>query len=610
MTTPDSATPAQTVSENKMPRPDVPAYDPVRLELIRNGIGSVVDEMVLTMVRIAYSAIIRDTMDLSSAFCDRQGRVVAQGVSIPLHLGSFPDALEAVLKKFGDDLGPGDVIVMNDPYHGGMHLPDIFLVKPVFVEARMLGFAIVVAHHSDVGGRVPGSTAIDSTEIFQEGLRLPPVKLYHRGVRNEGLFDVMALNSRTPDILKGDLQGQLSAFWIVERGMAQLARHYGIDELECYFQHLLDYSEREARRNIRAMPDGVYRFTDYLDDDGVTLNKPIQVCVKVEIAGDRLSVDFEGTSPQVAGAVNATFSFAKSACYYALRTVMETDAPPNSGLFNAIEVRAPYGSVCNPKPPGACGSRAVTGYRMIDALYGALAQAVPHRVRAAGEGGNTSWSMGYWDEEGEFGVFRDVIMGAWGGGWQREGVDGVANPAVNICNSPIELIENQVPVMIERYELVPDSGGPGKWRGGMGLERQVRFLTDARVLSRSDRRDHPAFGLMGGSTGGPALNHAGRAGEWTLLPTKFVRFFQNGDRFRHRMSGAGGYGSPLDRDAALVLDDVNNGKVTIEGAAHDYGVVVRGDPSLLDEQATARLRAERRERAPAAAPLMARTTAS
>ena len=573
------------------------AHDPVRLELIKNAIGSVVDEMVLTVIRIAYSSIMKDTMDLSSAFCDRHGRMIAQGLSLPLHLGSVPDAMEAVIAKYGQSLGPGDIVVLNDPYQGGMHLPDIFMFKPVFVGDRLLGYAMLVAHHNDMGGRVPGSSAADSTEIYQEGLRIPILKLYERGKPNQTLMDMIAINVRIPDVVLGDLQAQAAACRIAERGMTELAERYGIDELEHYFDELLDYSEREARRTIRSIPDGVYRFTDHLDDDGVNPEQPVTVSVAVHVKDDELTVDLTGTSPQVRGAINSTLSFAKSAVYFAVRSVMDSDAPNNAGFFRPIHVKAPLGCLVNPKPPAAVAARGISGFRLIDAMFGALAQAIPERLRAAGEGGTTSYSFGCYDAEGRFSLFREAVMGAWGGGYRREGIDGVANAAANISNAPIEMVENQAPIRVERYELVPDSGGPGQWRGGMSVMRQLRFLGERATLQlRSDRRYHPPYGLMGGRNGAASNNLLDDGGNWTQLPTKFTRPLAKGQAVRHTTAGAGGYGDPLRRDPALVLEDVRNGRVTTDGAERDYGVAILEAPLRVDMQKTLKIRAQRSAR--------------
>jgi N-methylhydantoinase B len=379
-----------------------------------------------------------------------------------------------------------------------------------------------------------------------------------------------------------------------DREMQKLVDHYGLAELERHFGYLLDYSEREARRTIHAIPDGVYRYIDYLDDDGVTFGRPVPIHVAIEVRGEELTVDFEGTSPQVRGAINATLSFAKSAVYFAVRSIMDSDAPSNAGFYRPITVKAPAGSLVNPNSPSAVAARGVSGFRVIDAMFGALAQAVPERVRAAGEGGTTSYSVASYDATGQLVLFREAIMGAWGAGFNREGIDGVANPACNISNAPVELVENQVPVRIERYELVPDSGGAGMWRGGMSIERQLCFLDKTVTIQlRSDRHDHPPYGLHEGKPGSGSANLLDDGDGWKPLPTKFIRTLKCGDRIRHRTAGGGGYGHPFDRPTERVLDDVSNGKVTVERAGTDYGVCILTNPFRIDEEATVRLRRNR-----------------
>lgn len=566
--------------------------DPVRLELVKNAVGSIVDEMVLTVVRIAYSSIMKDTMDLSSAFCDRHGRLIAQGLSVPLHLGSIPDAMDAVRAEFGDTLVAGDMVITNDPYQGGMHLPDIFMFHPVFVDGRLLGYGVLVAHHNDMGGRVPGSSAADSTEVFQEGLQIPLLKLQDHGVRNTTLLKMIARNVRVPDTVLGDLHAQEAACRIAERGMEELAQRYGgADELERCFEALLDYSEREARRTIAAIPDGTYTYTDYIDDDGIDPEQPVNVTVTLKVTGDHLIADLAGSSAQVRGAINSTLSFAKSAVYFAIRSIMDSDVPNNAGFMRPIEVVAPEGSLFNPRRPGAVAARGVSGFRLIDATFGALAQAVPRKPRAAGEGGTTSYSIGAYDSEGRFILFREALMGTWGGGFQREGIDGVANPAANISNAPVEMIENVAPIRIERYEFVADSGGPGTWRGGLAIERQFRFLGERATFQlRSDRRRHPPFGIAGGKPGAPSTNLLEEPQGWQQLPTKFTRNLRKGQVFRHTTPGGGGYGDPFARDPAAVLDDVRNGKISVDAARHEYGVALSTTPLRIDESATSALR--------------------
>lgn len=571
------------------------AVDPVKLELVKNAVGSVVDEMVLTVVRVAYSSIMKDTMDISSAFCDSQGRLIAQGLSLPLHLGSIPDAMDAVMAEYGDSLAPGDIVILNDPYQGGMHLPDIFMFQPVFVGTHLLGYAVMVAHHNDMGGRVPGSSAADSTEIFQEGLQIPILKLYEKNVLNTTLLSIIERNVRVPRTVAGDLRAQEAACRIAERGMRELAAKYGVAELERYFEALLDYSEREARRVIGALPDGEYSYTDHIDDDGIDDGKPVRIQVTLRIEGDSLTADLTGSADEVRGAINSTLSFAKSAVYFAIRSVMDSDAPNNAGFMRPIRVVAPKGCIFNPNRPRAVAARGVSGFRLIDAAMGALATAVPELPRAPGEGGTSSYSIAATDMHGGFVLFREALMGAWGAGHGREGIDGVANPAANISNAPIEVVENSAPIVVERYELLGDSGGAGQWRGGMSVLRQFRFTGQfATFQLRSDRRRFPPFGLRGGLHGASSDNRLCTDGNWVQLPTKFTTQLRHGQVFRHITAGGGGFGDPRDRDPGKVLDDVRNDRVSIDCARQVYGVVVLPDPWRVDMGATLALRAEQR----------------
>ncbi|RMF91449.1 MAG: hydantoinase B/oxoprolinase family protein, partial [Nitrospinota bacterium] len=303
--------------------------DPITLELIKNALQSIVDEMALTVVRTAHSGVIKDVMDFSTGFCTASGEMIAQGLTLPLHLGAIPDAMTAVLRKYGTNVAPGDIIIMNDPFDGGMHLPDIFMFKPLFYRGELIGFPAVVCHHTDVGGRVAGSNASDSTEIYQEGLRIPPLKLYEAGVPNETLFALIEKNVRVPVKVLGDLRAQLAACHIAEREYLRLVERYGVQELNRYLEELLNYTERLARAEIAAMPDGEYSFTDYIDNDGIDPD-PILLQVRVTVHGDTMTVDFSGTSPQVKGAINSTFSFTKSAVYLSVRCIMDAHIPNNA----------------------------------------------------------------------------------------------------------------------------------------------------------------------------------------------------------------------------------------------------------------------------------------
>lgn len=564
--------------------------DPFTFELIKNALAATVDEMALTVVRTARSLIIKDAMDFSTAFLRADGELLAQGLSTPIHLGSFPDAIEAVLERFGDDLAPGDVILLNDPYAGGMHLPDIFLFVPMFWQGTLVGFPAAVAHQCDVGGRAAGGNAVDSTEVYAEGLRLGPLKLYEAGVANATLFEMIRRNVRLPDQLLGDIHAQIAACRTGEHHVERLIERYGLEALQQYFAELLDYSERLARAEIAALPDGEYRFVDHLDDDGFD-HEPLRIEVAVTIDGDAVRVDFEGSAGMARSAINSTLSFTKSAVYLTLRSLMQADIPNNSGYFRPITVTAPPGTVVHAVPPAAVAARGLTGSRVVDALFGALAKAAPSRVFAAGEGGNSFMTIAG-TQDGEPFIFSEFACGAWGGRPDRDGVEGVSTYYANLANVPIEVAESHFPVLIERYGFVPDSAGAGRYRGGVALRKDVRVLVDdATVQMRADRQRFLPFGLAGGAHGTHAGQRLNPDTDPRPLAGKGTTELQRGDMVSMFHAGAGGHGDPFTRDVEAVLDDVLNGKVTRTGAARDYGVVLRAGPEFaVDHEATARAR--------------------
>ena len=373
--------------------------DPITFEVIRSGLDSLVDEMALTVMRTAHSGVVKDAMDYSTAFCDSHGRIIAQGLTIVLHLGSFPDAVASVLTKYANTIEPGDIFIMNDPYgSGGIHLPDIFVIMPVFFEDELQGFSCVVAHHTDVGGIVPGSNSTNSTEIYQEGLRIPTLKLYERGVPNEALFALIEKNVRLPDKVLGDLGAQIAAANIGERQYLDLVGRYGAGTLGRYMDALLDYTEVLAAQAIRDIPDGTYEFTGHIDADNID-EGPVVIQVSLTVDDERVKVDLEGSSSQVKAGINSPLPFTKAAVYGAIRLMMDPDIPNSGGYMRLIEVKAPEASVVNPRLPAACGARGMTGIRVLEVMLGALAQAVPERVPADGEGGNTIISIGGYDSE-------------------------------------------------------------------------------------------------------------------------------------------------------------------------------------------------------------------
>jgi len=570
------------------------SLDPVTLELIKNALGSVVDEMALTIVRTAYSSNLKNSMDLSSALCDAEGELVAQGLTLPLHLGSIPDAMEAIARRFDGSMSPGDIFILNDPYEGGTHLPDIYIVQPVFASKQHVGYVATIAHHTDIGGKTAGGNGCDATEIYQEGLRIPPLKLYEGGVPNEAIFQILARNVRIPVQVLGDLRAQLAACHIGQQGLLRLIERYGAERLQSHFRELLDYTERLARQEIQGMPEGEYEFTDYLDDDGIDPG-PIPIRVRVAIHGDSLTVDFSGTSAQVKGGINSPLPFTKSTAYACIRCLMDPSIPSNAGHFRPIRVIAPEGSLLNPVLPAPVAARGLTAFRVANALFGALAQALPERAMACEVGGDTGVSIGGYDSQGRPFVLLEFLHGSWGGQAGRDGLDANASLVVNFSNNPIEMIEAELPIAIEQYGFVPDSGGPGKYRGGLALVRDYRFLEEEATLQiRSDRRTHRPYGLGGGREGTPSLNILNPAGEKRELGSKVTLTIKRGDLFRHTVAGAGGFGEPFERDPERVLRDVREEKITVAHAREEYGVVIGEVGMGVDLEATRQLRAAAR----------------
>ncbi|MBM3523557.1 MAG: hydantoinase B/oxoprolinase family protein, partial [Alphaproteobacteria bacterium] len=536
--------------------------------------------------RTAYSHIMRDSMDYSTALCDWEGRTIAQGLTNPIHLGSFPDAMRRVVKDHRDTTRPGDIFIFNDPYSsGGMHLPDVFIIKPVFVGDRLQGFAATLGHQCDIGGMAPGGMAVFATEIFQEGLRIPLAKLYDAGQPNRTMFDILEHNVRVPVQVMGDIRAQLAACRAGERGLTQLIGKYGVDTYRRYVVELHDYAERLIRAEIQALPDGVFEFEDFLDGLGEA-PEPIRFKCTITIAGDSIAIDWTGTSPQVKGAVNGPMPTTNSMAYLAVRCAVRAPIPNCEGYMRAITVSAPEGTVVNPRLPAACGARGIIAYRMLDAMFGALAQAAPDRVPAASEGGPSSIQFAGRNDGKPF-VFGGGLLGCWGGRRDRDGLDGVSNPGANLSNQPIEVIEQDLPIEITSYSLVENSGGPGRMRGGYALSREFRLLGDeALLILRSDRRDVLPYGLGGGEPGTPSWNIVNPGKDQRLLPVCPMAATQlkRGDRFRHVQPGGGGYGDPLEREPEKVLAEVRNEMITADYAADVYGIVIRDD--RVDEAAT------------------------
>src|SRR5262245_29233402 len=571
-----------------------PQLDPVVTELVRHELGAIVDDMILSVVRAAHSQVVKVTMDFSTALCDARGRMIAQGASLPLHLGAIPEAMQAMLRHFEGRIGRGDILAMNDPYAGGMHLPDLFMFRPIFDGESLLAFAAIVLHLPDIGGRMAGGVATDSQNLFQEGLQIPPLKLFEADVANGTLLELIEANVRVPDLVMGDIRAQIAACHFAERAYLEIVRRHGQAELAAHQEALLGAAETIARCRIAAMPDGTYTFEDFIDGDGIDPD-PIPIRAAVTIVGDNIEVDFTGSSHQVKGAINATYSFTKSAVYFVVRSVIDEELPDNEGYFRPIRVIAPEGSILNPTYPSACGARGLTGFRVIDTLFGAFAQALPQRVAAAGEGGVTVVSLSGTRPGGDDAfIYLDILQGAWGGRESGDGEEAVTNPAGNMTNTPVELAETQAPIRIEAYALVPDSGGAGQFRGGLALRRDIRFLADdVTVQIRSDRRDFLPYGLAGGMPGTASSLHLVRDGSAEPLEPKVTLTARHGDVLQVQIPGAGGYGPPRLRDAAHVLEDVLDEKLSVELAERVYGVFLDTSSRRIDAARTQKHRAER-----------------
>jgi len=505
--------------------------DAVELEILRNQLESVAEEMGEVLVRGAFSPNITERRDCSTALFDADGRLVAQAEHIPVHLGAMPEAVDAVLDC---DPVPGDVFVLNDPFAGGTHLPDVTLVSPVAPDGDVVGYAVSRAHHADVGGMAPGSMPAGARDVYQEGLRLPPTRLVAGGERVEPVWDIVAANVRNPAQRRADLRAQLGAN---ERGaerVGELLADHG-DRLLAAFDAVREYSRRRVAAELAEFPDGTYTASDVLEGDGVTdADVPIEVTVAVD--GDRLDVDFSGTSPQVSGNVNAPLSVAKSAVYFAVRSVTDPDVPPNAGCYDPISVHAPAGSLLNPDPPAAVvGGNVETSQRVADVLFRALADAVPDRVPAAGQGTMNNLVVG-----GTGFSYYETVGGGMGASRDADGPSGVQVGMTNTLNTPVEALEVAYPLRVEQYRLRRGSGGEGRRTGGDGLVRELTVETDATVSLLTERRRHAPWGLAGGADGDCGRNVI----DGEEVPAKVTREVTAGTTVRVETPGGGGYGLP------------------------------------------------------------------
>jgi N-methylhydantoinase B len=528
-----------------LPRPP----DPIRLEVFKHLFAAIAEEMGEVLRRASYSPNIKERRDFSCALFNARGDMIAQAAHIPVHLGSMPLSVAQAIREVA--MEPGDVVILNDPFRGGTHLPDITLVTPVFVangeSQALFGFTASRAHHSDVGGMTPGSMPI-AREIYQEGLVIPPLKLMAGGKFQQGVMDLILANVRTPDERAGDLWAQIAANRRGEIRLRDTVARYGKADVQRYMAELLAYTERMTRRLIAGLPDGLYRFTDYLDDDGIGY-QPVPITVGLSISGDEATVDFTGTAHQQRGSVNAVYAITLSAVYYVFRCLLGLDVPNNAGCLVPIRVIAPEGCLLNAtRPAPVAGGNVETSQRIVDVLLGALAQACPKMVPAASQGTMNNITVGGWDASrgGPF-AYYETIAGGMGARPGKDGLPAIHTHMTNTLNTPVEALEYAYPFRVLRYEIRRGTGGTGRHRGGDGLRRDIQVLTDAQVSLITERRSRAPYGLDGGEHGAPGQNVLIRDGIEHPLPGKGSLELRAGDVLSIRTPGGGGHGASLDQ---------------------------------------------------------------
>ncbi|HEY7537431.1 MAG TPA: hydantoinase B/oxoprolinase family protein [Gaiellaceae bacterium] len=568
--------------------------DSVGLHVLHNGLANIAAEMALVMMKTSYSTIFNEGLDFSTVLLDREGNLIAEKNYTPSMMGAITHTVRWTLEEFGEGFfDPGDVVVHNDPYRGNCHIPEHMLMKPVFRDHELLGFAGAIGHLAEVGGKAPGSFASDATEVYQEGLRLPPVKLVEGGRYNEQLWRVILANHRTPRATWGDFHAMIGALTVGERRLLALVDRYGLHTVREGARALIEYSERRLRAEIEELPDGRYEASMLVEDDGVSTD-PFEVKVAVVVRGDEVIADFTGSSPQVRGPMNCTFVVGASAVYNAVFCVTDPEmlVPRNSGCYRPMRIIAPPGSVVNVRHPGpSVGGNTDLQPKLIDLLLAAFAQAVPERV-AASSGGSSSNLLfgGVHPETGAYySNYHFDGMGA-GATARKDGNDAEITRHSNCRNTPIEVFEHRYPLRTIEYGLVPDSGGAGAHRGGLATHRTLEVTADEITFSALfDRSRIPPTGLFGGLPGRGSELLVRRAGAQDFRrfdevfgvasPTKFTNVvLRRGDRLRYVTPGGAGFGDPGDRDPELVREDVLEGYVTRVAALRDYGVDVTDPP--------------------------------
>jgi len=548
--------------------------DPITVEVIRNKLEGIANEMEMTLLKSSFSPIVKEGLDASASLFTPDGTTLAQACAIPIHLATLIPAIAAILESYPvATMQEGDTYIINDPYCGGTHLPDIAIVAPVFHRGKVIALSGAMTHHGDVGGMTAGSVPTNATEIYQEGIRIPPLKLRIAGVYNDTLVKILRQNVRTPDAFMGDLNAEIAACNVGARRLSELADVYGAEYLARVFDDLLDRSETMTRQALTAMPEGTYRYVDYLDNDGIVLDERVRIEVAVTVRGGNIDFDFEGTSPQVKGPLNCVRSGTLAAVCYAVRALTDPHIPSNGGCFRPITLRLPPGSLVSPVNPAPVNARTATIKRIAGCILGALAPIMPGKVPAASAGELLVMAFGGRKATGEKFIIGETIAGGSGACADRDGVDVIETDATNCMNIPAEAIEMDAPIRVHRVALRGDSGGAGRFRGGLGIVREYEMLDDQISFShRGERHFSAPLGVDGGSDGAMAHSVIVRAdGREEVIPSKMVTWFSKGDRLIIETAGGGGYGKPLAREQAAIQADLDNGKISPDTAVGKYG---------------------------------------
>ena len=536
--------------------------DPVSFEILKNSLISIAEEMGVVLRRSSFSPNIKERRDFSCALFTAQGQLVAQAEHIPVHLGAMPYSVQAVLKEFGNDLSEGDDVILNDPYRGGTHLPDITMVSPIFFKERLVGFAANRAHHSDVGGVAPGSMSALSRDVNQEGIRIPPIKLWSAGKQNRQLLDFVLTNVRTPDERLGDLRAQRAANLVGVKRLIEQLKKSSVSTVESGMNQLIDYSEELMVKKIRELPRKSSSAVDFLDDDGFG-TRDIPVKVKITVGREFIAFDFSGSAKQVQGPLNAVYSVTLSAVYYVVRCVTDPSIPANAGCFKPIQVKALSGTIVNADPPApVAGGNVETSTRIVDVTLKAFSRIIPERVCAACQGTMNNVTIGGVDPRtGKYFTYYETIAGGFGARYNRDGVDGIHSHMTNTLNTPVEALEAAYPLRVRRYELMRGSGGRGRFRGGLGIRRETEVLAEGSTISlMGERQRRGPWGLFGGDPGSPGEYGIVRENRITSLSSKTTFSADSGYVLTVTTPGGGGYGPASRRAKERMRQDRADGK--------------------------------------------------